>query len=81
MLRSELQKRTFTFAGKSYPLSEKSIDNLIAEVCSPGLNEGLLTGNERLYNHLLYGISVTEFADGKKANPTIALIDVADTWQ
>ncbi|MCI9691848.1 type I restriction endonuclease subunit R [Vibrio parahaemolyticus] len=77
VLRSELQKRTFTFAGKSYPLSEKSIDNLIAEVCSPALNEGLLTANERLYNHLLYGISVTEFVDGKKASPTVALID----WQ
>lgn len=77
LLRSELQKRTFTFAGKSYPLSEKAIDNLIAEVCSPALNEGLLTANERLYNHLLYGISVTEFVDGKKASPTVALID----WQ
>jgi len=77
ILRAELQKRIFTFAGKNYPLSEKSIDNLIAEVCSPALNEGLLTANERLYNHLLYGISVTEFIDGKKASPTIALID----WQ
>ena len=77
VLRSELQKRTFTFAGKSYPLSEKAVDNLIAEVCSPALNEGLLTANERLYNHLLYGISVTEFVDGKKASPTVALID----WQ
>ncbi|WP_033929741.1 MULTISPECIES: type I restriction endonuclease subunit R [Gammaproteobacteria] len=77
VLRAELQKRTFTFAGKNYPLSEKAIDNLIAEVCSPALNEGLLTANERLYNHLLYGISVTEFVDGKKASPTVALID----WQ
>jgi len=77
LLRAELQKRTFTFAGKSYPLSEKSIDNLIAEICSPALNEGLLAANERMYNHLLYGISVTEFVDGKKATPTIALID----WQ
>jgi type I restriction enzyme R subunit len=77
LLRAELQKRTFVFAGKQYPLSEKSIDNLIHEVCSPALNEGLLIANERMYNHLLYGISVTEFVDGKKANPTIALID----WQ
>jgi len=44
---------------------------------SPALNEGLLRANERLYNHLLLGISVTEFVDGKKVNPTIALID----WQ
>jgi type I restriction enzyme R subunit len=77
ILRSELQKRRFTFAGQAHSLSEKSIDNLIAEVCNPALNEGLLTANEKLYNHLLYGISVTEFVDGKKANPTVALID----WQ
>ncbi len=75
ILRSELQKRHFTFAGQDYPLSENAIDNLIAEVCSPALNEGLLTANEKVYNHLLYGISVTEFVDGKKANPTVALID------
>ncbi len=77
VLRSELQKRRFTFAGQDYPLSEKAIDNLIAEVSSPILNEGLLAANERLYNHLLYGISVTEFVDGKKVTPTVALID----WQ
>lgn len=77
ILRSELKKRVFIFAGKSHPLSEKAIDNLITEVCSPAMNEGLLTANERLYNHLLYGISITEFVDGKKVNPTIALVD----WQ
>lgn len=77
ILKNELLKRSFTFAGQSYPLSEKSIDKLIADICSPALNEGLLTASERLYNHLLYGISVTEFVDGKKTNPTISLID----WQ
>lgn len=77
ILRDELRKRKFTYAGKNYPLSEKSIDNLISEACNPALNEGLLTANERLYNHLLYGISVTEFVEGKKTSPTIALID----WQ
>lgn len=77
VLRAELQKRSFTYAGKERALSEKAIDNLISEVCSPALNEGLQAANERLYNHLLYGISVTEFVDGKKANPTIPLID----WQ
>lgn len=77
ILRTALKKRRFTFAGQEYPLSNKAIDNIIAELCSPALNEGLNIANERLYNHLLYGISVTEFVDGKKANPTIALID----WQ
>src|SRR5690606_32614585 len=77
-LREQLEKRRFIFAGNEHALSEKSIDNLIAEVCSPALNEGLLTANEKLYNHLLYGISVTEFIDGIKVNPTIALIDWND---
>ncbi|MCB2387335.1 type I restriction endonuclease subunit R [Thalassolituus alkanivorans] len=77
ILRAELEKRRFIFAGKEHALSAKSIDNLIAEVCSPALNEGLRNANERMYNHLMYGISVTEFVDGKKANPTVALID----WQ
>lgn len=76
-LRKQLVKRRFTFAGQDYPLSEKSIDNLLNDVCSPALNEGLSTANEKLYNHLLYGISVTEFVAGKKISTTVALID----WQ
>lgn len=75
VLREQLSKRRFLFGGGEYPLSAKAIDNLISEVCSPALNEGLMAANERLYNHLLYGISVTEFVDGKKASPTVALID------
>lgn len=75
ILRQELSKRTFQFAGKEYPLSPKSVDNLIAEICSPALNEGLLTANEKMYDHLFYGIPVTEFVNGKKVSPTIPLID------
>jgi type I restriction enzyme R subunit len=78
VLRAELQKRRFNFAGQDYPLSNNAVDTLINEVCSPALNEGLTAANERLYNHLLYGISVTEFVGGKKVNPTVALIDWAD---
>ncbi|WP_429182604.1 type I restriction endonuclease subunit R [Aeromonas rivipollensis] len=74
-LRSVLAERTFVFAGKTYPLSPKSVDNLVSELYSPALNEGLQAANERLYNHLLYGMSVTEFVDGKKVSPTIPLID------
>lgn len=74
-LRQVLQARRFRFEGREQALSDKAVDKLIAEVCSPALNEGLALANEKLYNHMLYGISVTEFVDGKKANPTIALID------
>src|SRR5688572_5640884 len=60
VLRGELKKRRFTFAGSEHFLSDKSIDNIITEVCTPALNEGLTVANEKIYNHLLYGISVTE---------------------
>ncbi len=75
VLRDELRKRRFTFAGKERSFSENAIDNVIAELCSPALNEGLNVANEKIYNHLLYGISVREFIDGKKINPTIQIID------
>jgi type I restriction enzyme R subunit len=78
VLRTELKKRRFTFSGQEYPLSDKAIDNIMSEIGSPALNEGLNIANERIYNHLLYGVSVTEFIDGKKATPTIALIDWHD---
>lgn len=77
VLRKVLEGRTFEYAGQHYPLSSQSIDNLISTICSPALNEGLKNANERLYNHFMYGISVTEFVDGKKVSPTITLID----WQ
>jgi len=77
-LRKQLDKRRFVFAGKEHRLSENAIDDLIGQVCSPPLNEGLASANETLYNHLLYGISVTQFVDGKKTNPTVALIDWRD---
>ena len=74
-LRAQLQKRRYSFEGEAHFLSDKSIDNLISEISSPAMNEGLLTANEKMYNHLLYGISVTEFVEGKKTNPTVAIID------
>lgn len=78
ILRRELTKRTFMYAGSSHAISTNAIDNLIDHITHPPLGEGLLTANERIYNHLVYGISVTEFVDGKKVNPTISLIDWTD---
>lgn len=78
VLRKELRKRRFNFSGKDHPLSDKSIDFIINEICSPALNEGLCTANEKIYNHLLYGISVPEYIEGKKVNPTIPIINWLD---
>ena len=75
VLRSVLSKKTFSFMGKTRPLSNEAIDKIIHELANPAMNEGLKAANEKLYNALTYGISVTEFVDGKKANPTVQIID------
>jgi len=76
ILREFLSKQHFPFAGKQHALSTAAIDKIIHEL-SPAMNEGLQGANEKLYNAMIYGVSVTEFIDGKKASPTIQLID----WQ
>ena len=75
ILISELRKRRFSWKGKEYPLSNNAIDEIVRQFASHGLGEGLLTANERLYDRLTLGITVTEFIDGKKAQPTIHIID------
>lgn len=75
-----LQTRRFDYKGKAYPLSPGAIDQILRELSTlGGLRDGLLAANERLYNRLVDGIVVTEFMpDGRKHQPTIALVDWAD---
>ena len=74
VMRAFLAKQTFSFSGKQHTLSEAAIDKVIHEL-NPAMNLGLKAANEKIYNALMYGVSVTEFIDGKKASPTIRLID------
>ncbi|MGY0627260.1 MAG: type I restriction endonuclease subunit R, partial [Paraglaciecola chathamensis] len=74
VMRAFLAKQTFSFAGKQHTLSEAAIDKVMHEL-TPAMNLGLKAANEKIYNALMYGVSVTEFIDGKKASPTIKLID------
>ncbi|MCO7201319.1 HsdR family type I site-specific deoxyribonuclease [Pseudoalteromonas sp. OANN1] len=74
VMRAFLAKQTFSFAGKQHTLSEAAIDKVMHEL-NPSMNLGLKAANEKIYNALMYGVSVTEFIDGKKASPTIKLID------
>ncbi|MCW8093391.1 type I restriction endonuclease subunit R [Alteromonas sp. ASW11-130] len=74
VMREFLAKQKFVFLGKSRKLSSAAIDKIMHEL-NPAMNLGLLGANEKLYNALIYGVSVTEFIDGKKASPTIPLID------
>ncbi|MDL2316089.1 HsdR family type I site-specific deoxyribonuclease [Desulfovibrio sp. OttesenSCG-928-A18] len=79
ILREELiaflQTRRFEFKGSVYPLSTNAIDQIVREVATPSMQEGLLTANERMYEKLCLGVTVTEFVDGQKVQPTISLID------
>ncbi len=75
VLIDELKRRRFDYKGRSYPLSTNAIDQIVRELASPPMHEGLLTANERLYNALTLGITVTEFVDGKKHSVTVPIID------
>jgi type I restriction enzyme R subunit len=70
-----LQKHRFDFKGQSYPLSPNAIEQIVRELSAPALNEGLLTANEKIYNQLCLGITVTEFINGQKYQPTVAIVD------
>jgi type I restriction enzyme, R subunit len=75
-----LQTRRFDYKGQSYLLSPSAIDQIVRELSTVALGEGLLPANERLYAKLTFGITVTEFMpDGRKHQPTISVIDWADT--
>ena len=74
IMREFLAKQTFMFVGKSHHLSEAAIDNILHEL-NPAMNLGLQTANEILYDAMLYGVTVTEFIDGKRTSQTINLID------
>lgn len=80
-----LQTRRFEYKGEWFPLSPSGIDQILRQVQAVNLTEGLLSANERVYQMLTLGVTVTEFMpDGKKHQPTIALIDwhnaVANRW-
>lgn len=78
VLVEELRKRRFEYKGKSYPLSTNAIDQIVRELSSVGLHEGLAAANEKLYNKITLGVTVTEFIDGKRHSPTIPVIDWDD---
>ncbi|GBQ08541.1 type I restriction endonuclease subunit R [Saccharibacter floricola] len=77
LLRVELKKRRFIFEGQEHRLSDGAIERLVSIVTHPDFVSGLRDANEKMTTHLLFGIAVTEFINGRKATPTIALID----WQ
>ncbi len=75
VLVDELRKRRFEYKGKEYPLSTNAIGQIVRELATVPLHEGLGAANEQLYNKITLGVTVTEFIDGKKHSPTIPIID------
>ncbi|WP_077002322.1 type I restriction endonuclease subunit R [Variovorax sp. KK3] len=74
-----LLTRRFDYKGVSHPLSPSAIDQILRELSTVGLGDGLLAANERLYGKLASGITVTEFMpDGRRHQPTISVIDWHD---
>ncbi|MFY1853822.1 type I restriction endonuclease subunit R [Achromobacter xylosoxidans] len=81
-----LQTRRFDYKGERYPLSPSGIDQIVRQVQALNLTEGLMPANERFYQMLTLGVTITEFMpDGKRHQPTIALIDwqdaAANRWE
>ena len=70
-----LRKRRFEYRGGEYSLSTNAIEQIVRELSDTSLHEGLLSSNERLYDKLCLGITVTEFIDGRKHSTTIPIID------
>ena len=74
VMRAFLVQQTFMFEGQAHHLSDNAIDKIM-HTLTPAMNLGLQAANEALYNAMLYGVTVTEFIDGKKTAQTIHLID------
>ncbi|MDR3413994.1 MAG: type I restriction endonuclease, partial [Formivibrio sp.] len=77
-LIEHLSRHRFPHRGAEYPLSTNSIDFIMRTLSAPPLQDGLLTANQRVYEWLTLGITVTEFVDGKKLSITVPLINWHD---
>ena len=78
VLRDRLRSHRFNYKGQTYPLSPGGIEQVVREISSTGLSQGLLPANEAIYRHLTLGITVNEFVDGHRTAVTVPLIDWVD---
>lgn len=78
VLEKVLRQRRFEFKGQWYPLSDQAVDQVIRDITTPSMAQGLLSANQSVYDMLTLGVTVTEFVGGQKASPTIHLIDWED---
>jgi type I restriction enzyme R subunit len=76
ILKEQLNKlNSYTYKGKTYKFSDKTIDKAIEDLDVP-LTEGLLKSNEKIYDQLILGNSYTEtLEDGSKKSFSLKYID------
>lgn len=79
VLIEHLRAHRFDHKGARHPLSTNAIEQIVRELAAPALQDGLMAANEALYNALTWGITVTEFVDGKKVSVTVPVIDWQET--
>ncbi|WP_370335330.1 type I restriction endonuclease subunit R [Parvularcula marina] len=78
VLIDELKTRRFDYKGQTYPLSNNAIDQIVRDLSTPKMQEGLGEANEKIYHMLTLGITVTEFVEGKKHSVTVPIINWAE---
>ena len=64
VLERVLRQRRFEFKGERYPLSDQAVDQVIREIATPSMAQGLMDANQSVYYKLTLGITVTEFIGG-----------------
>lgn len=77
VLIEHLQEYRFTLRGREHALSTNAIKQVVRDISTPAMNEGLLSANQKIYDQLQLGITVTEFVEGRRESITVPLID----WQ
>lgn len=77
-----LRQHRFEYKGKSFPLSNEGIQQILTTLASPGLSEGLMPANEAVHDMLTLGITVNEFMpDGRRHATTVPLVNWQDIEQ
>ncbi|WP_338846813.1 type I restriction endonuclease [Massilia sp. W12] len=71
-----LQSRRYQHNGQAHLLTPNGIEQIVREVSSLSLQQGVAGMSAQLYDKLRLGVTITEFLpDGKKHQPTVPIID------
>ncbi len=79
VLIAHLQQYRFTASGRERTLSANAIEQIVRDIATPSMNEGLLGANEKIYQQIMLGITVAEFVEGRRESITVPLINWNDS--